>query len=424
MSQYSVTITSGAGTLTFQSQPFYEPEFRYEYNTDRDPPTLRAIEERWTLRRAATGSAVEATVTDAWDDAVDVLAGTVTNVSFKRDSTVVHQLDSTTHKIMVESMRADDVGGGTWKNHLFQTIVVSGRRELDTDDIVSLSQKLSFEYGPAGLLTKTLTGRVKTVSGTSAQTEAEGLGLESPGDAFGLQTNGTGGVSVVVENYPDDTEASFTSVYREFGTTLPASVEDWSFIENAERTPHGTRITRRVSGVGSGIEAAVAAQRPTGALLGDSQEYDSTALSGTGTFVTHEANSLAVTLYGLTAKTVRLSRSVLTSGGRRTKEPFLVPGFDPILSESAKHPVTVSEDIEVEAVGITDASEIALPPPLFPDPVENEVQHPTVIEWGLTASAHKWRAGARRRYIFASVANVGSPSIPAGALIGDLGVEA
>lgn len=410
---YSVTLTNDAGSFTFQTQPFFEPSIQFQWDEKRRPPQLVSSVETWTLRDATYASATQADVTTHWQDLIDLLtdrADPVNNVVFKRDVTTVYELDDATHEIVVRSIEPK-VDKATWANHLVYTIVVEAKRyytasetaddESSVADIVDLEYNLAFEYGANGLLTKTLSGKVTTELGVSAKARAESFGLVAPGAAYGTQTNGPNRVNVSVLNV-EDTEASFSSVLREFGESLPANCESYTRTVDTIREGDEIVTTVNVNVVGSSsaaIVAALDAAKPSQALTRNTRSVNYGDLTGTANYeyrtpIANTANALA----GPGVYYARSSLSVRGGGVRINAE--LIPGFDPFMSASARTPVRVTERVTIRYRGAA-LQPYALSEPLFPEYMDESSTEtpPTLIERASDTEADAYEWTVSREYV-------------------------
>jgi len=421
---YTCEIVTSSTTLTFQTQPFFEPDVSYVWNDNESPPTLAAIVERWTLRDAYVASSTETDITDRWTTLLAQLAArgvTLTSVKFKRDSSTVYEMTSTTHDLRMESLKPSVVGPGTWKNHLAYTIVIAGLKRYATstetgeDDevypsgIVSLERVLDLSYDSAGLLTKTLTGRVETVPGTSAEGKARLLGLESPGASFGNLTPGEGEVNVRIEDFPRDTKASFTSVWREHGKPVPSGIGEYGLaVSTREDAMGGVTRSTRVRAVGptrAAVVAALSAQRPTAVDMADTA-IDETGRAGEATFDERVVPSSSPwgALYGLSLppEVIEVRWSVRASGGGPGADVFVVPGAPPIILPTAERPATVSESFSMRVRSANPESFAVTPLPLWSDYEDLSARDDAGWELertDLAGSAPDYARSLSRRYV-------------------------
>lgn len=408
---YSVEITNGAATFTFDVEPSFKPDYSYEWDNSKSPAELTAIVETWLLEDATT-TGVASDVTDHLQTLLTLaenVSQPVNSVKFKRDGNTVFEMNTTTHRSVQFHTIKPKVGPGTWQNHLQYDVVIVGRKDTpDGSGIVKLEMEKSYEADAAGLLKVSVRGKVRTSPGTSAKTQAEAQALASPGAAFGIVTQGDGdsGVNVVVMDHPDDTEASFESTYQEFGVSLPTGVEEYELTEEVSFSPEGKTTTITVKARGSSntnATSAVNAQEPDQGLSSKRVTTDQARLGVSGTFTKHEVTDEQKSRYAQ-ANILLVTISLSVTGGGRRKVTRAVPGFFPVAFVTPLQPVRVTENVTVRSIGATPSEFI--PAPLAPDHLEDgSVETPAhIVKVGMQRTADEWERTARREYVFTSPA--------------------
>lgn len=400
---YSVVLRAGdADILTLGSVgPLVAPNYDFEHD-ERSPPRTVSITKTMTIVGVylGTASTIEASFA-ALDAALSDTANPIDEIVFKRDTTVIDRIGNnslyTEFRIISVSESTQDDLRYRWQARLGLTLVASGRQVLDlSGDPISLQFSDSYNYSPAGLLTRTRSGQVQTVAGTSAEAVARTKGLTLPSSLFGYLTNGPEGVDVVIED-ENDTVASFVSVIQESGEDLPADVSPAYVLSTTIDTVDGVSLTTvQVSAEGIGAEAAVDAAKPSGATT-SSKTVGPHQRSATAIYTTRESAK------GIR---VRMTRSFSMSGGgkgiRYTERTGNRPPVKHVLPIRAS---TVVERLTWRAFGAVNRDTFSLPEPLIipQDGATEWSPSPTRVVIGDTTKGDEWTATAIRTYRTASI---------------------
>lgn len=399
---YSVVLRSGdADILTLGSVgPLVAPNYDFEHD-ERSPPRTVSITKTLTIVGVYLGiaSAIEASFA-ALDAALSDTANPIDEIVFKRNAVVIDRIGNnslyTEFKILSVSESTQDDLRYRWQARLGLTLVASGRQVLDlSGDPISLQFSDSYNYSPSGLLTRTRSGQVQTVAGTSAEAVARTKGLTLPSSLFGYLTNGPEGVDVVIED-ENDTIASFTSVIQESGEDLPADVSPAYVLSTTVDTVDGESITTVVvQAEGIGSEAAVDAARPSGTT------------SESKTVGPHQRSASAVYTTRSLARGLKLRQTrtfSITGGGRGVRFTQRTGNRPPVKHILPFREVQVLERVTIRVFGTVGTLTFSLPDALdLPQDGATEwPQSPTRVVIGKDRNGDEWSAIATRRYLTAS----------------------
>jgi len=418
---YTLEIV-GAATYTFQVQPLFKPRFDYEYDEQRTPPPLVAEIETWLLEGAVyTGT--DSAVTADLENLRAILgnrAAPITSARFKNGAATVREINTATHRggLFVRSLDPTaQAGDGAWANHWAGDLVVYGRRLFaDGDGIVKLQKELAYNYDSAGLATVTQRGSVTTIPGTSAEATARSQALASPGASYGLLTAGPNDEPNVARLDPDDTSASFESVWKQRGVSLPAGVNEYDLVVETVDGPDGEVVTTTVRAKGptpSSLRTAVRAKKPTAALAGAQESEDKAGVEWTAAYVQRRPSATTHARTG-SSKIVyrRLEYSIEgeDEGQDRDDTVDLVPGYLPHFTSNPRGAKTVTERIVARVRGswksledFSLGSKARNVGELRPQPGRTRGIPPVLEEQGLTRDADLWRAEAEYVFLARSV---------------------
>jgi len=420
---YTLELTDGSSTYTFQVQPLYKPRFDYELDEGRTPPTVVAEIETWLLRGAVFMSASQAAITDDVETLRALIGkrASITSAKFKRDAAIVRELSLATHKggVFVREFDPSDSESGLWATHWRGNLVVFGRRLFaDGDGIVKLSKEVAYTYDSSGLATVTQRATLTTIPGTSAEAKARAQALASPGAAFGHQTAGPSDEPNVAVLDPEDTSASFESTWREHGLSLPAGVNEYSLSVETVDTPEGEIVTTTVRAKGptsNQLKTAVRARKPATALGGAQEVEDKAGLEWAATYVQRRPSAASANRTGSSRIVFRRYEYEVEGDWSDRQEDRdnlvdLVPGFEPHFTRLPRGVSTVVERVVARVrgtwEGFTDFgldSRLRGKADFRYQPGRTRTTPPVLEEAGLTRDADLWRAEASYTFLSANV---------------------
>lgn len=420
---YTVDITNGTTTYTFQVTPRFRPRFDYEYNESAVPPVLLAEIETWTLEGGTYVSATQANVTSDLESLRALLgsrATPVTSVKFKRDGSTVRELNTTSHAggIMVRSLETAG-GDGEWAGYWSGTLVVYGRR-LFTAEVgaggvaVRYERVLEYTYDAAGLATATSRGEVTTGTSTSAEAVARAQALTSPGADYGLLTQGPNGEPSIRVLDATDTRASWESTWKQHGVALPAGVNEWSKVEEVSEDPDNGRVTYvSVSAKGptfAQVLTAVRSQRPEGTRR-YTETSDRTTRSASARYEVPAASAEKPDPEpGIVFRRVTIRATGLpVKKEDRDVTVYPIPGYAPVFVARPRPHVTITESVttqylgtpgSIDAMGL--ASRLAEKTGLYAQPSQGEAPALALREKGLSRRSDRWEGTATYVYMAAA----------------------
>ena len=94
---YTVVITTSGGSYTFDVTPTFKPKYDNEIDTSRAPAIITGQVETWVLEGAVYRNASQSSVTGDLSSLTALMDDTVASVAFKRDSSTVFEMTSSTH---------------------------------------------------------------------------------------------------------------------------------------------------------------------------------------------------------------------------------------------------------------------------------------------------------------------------------------
>lgn len=371
---YTLEITNGTTTYSFDVQPIWKPRLEYLFNETLVPAELTAEIETWELVGAVYRNATPASVTSDFATLSTLLSNRsdpVDSVKFKSGSTTIRELNTTTHAaLMVTAVDSDPGpdGAGHWTNHWRGSITIVGKKLIHSSNIVKLERRYTYSYDDAGLLTQTLEGRIETMPGTSAKTQAEAQADASLGAAFIFETGGDSNIEVRVENAPEDTIATFRQVQREIGLTVPATATSYRLAVETAEIADGKITTIQVSARGTSVASArtaVRAQKPGTSFLRQQETEDRDGLGFRATYTKREPRTATVSRYGL-ARVCSMRRAFEFIGGGQDAIEDPIPGYKTFVTLAPWRWLTVRESVRVTAVNVATLADIPLPAPLWP----------------------------------------------------------
>lgn len=422
---YTIEITDGSTTYTLGTSPNvggrFLPSFSYEENRSRQPPVRTVEIETWVLDEV-TYIGADAAATGDFETLRAILAArsSPTSVKFKRDSTTVREINTTTHKggVFAQALEVKD-NPGLWATHWQGRIVVYGRRLFaDGANIVHFEREaLAYSYDAAGLAIVTSRGKLTTIPGTSAETQARAQALTSPGATYGLVTQGPSGEPNVTVLDETDTSASWESIWKQHGESLPAGVNEWvKVVETTDVPGEGEIETTTVRAKGptmSSLRTAVRARRPSAEVVSVSEHEDVTGRAFSATYVTkrpNESSAERTREAKIVSRRVEVAVEGLTpkDDDERDLAVDLIPGYEAAFTKMPRSPIRVIERIVARLRGVwAQVADFRLEPVLRSAgidglrflPGEARIGVPALEEQALDRDGDLWRAEATYVYL-------------------------
>ena len=401
---FTITFVSVAGDVVLPYTPFLAIKHKPSYNK-AEPPTIWGVEETWTLSDAVfLGD--EASVQSSYDtleSRIQNRTNQITGVLFKKDGSTVNSIQTSSHtgfKILEWDIQK---GNGAWKNHLMFTVVVRGVVGIedpsggDSNDVTELDTKVVFRYTPEGYLTKTYTGRVKTL-GSSATSKARVIGVLSlPSAYYTYLTNGPEGVDVTTEAV-DDRAASFTCTIQEQANLVPTGATVYEVTKTLDKFWHHKMITTNFVIHAATVEDAEDLAndlKPSEGFVGGNYQQIENTTGVRGSWTQYLPHSVAMPIKSY-------SHTIRMSGGGNPLREITVPGNEAVLVRTARRSREITESITVEYYGALSTGVRSLFEPFLSDTYkdgEPEIEE-SVVETGLSSDGHLFRRNTTHRWLF------------------------
>jgi len=213
-------VRGGKPFFTFGSQtPFLEPTHSYDHSTS-EPPRLVSITKTWTADGRIYGAS-EAEVLLQWTALTGALQDAAQypeGAELVKDGAVVEAITPTSgyRRFRIEHLSAPRIERA-WRTELRFVARISGVRVFpglgSNPQVSKITLNESWAYAETGLLTRTLSGEVEVLTGSSAVSVARTLGLKIQGGNFAYVTRGPEGVDVERQDEAD-LKARFTSILQ------------------------------------------------------------------------------------------------------------------------------------------------------------------------------------------------------------------